>query len=174
MIDIQTISILIAAASVVIGVSDFILSSRYAREERRRELETRQAQLFMQIFDSFHQPEFFNKYTNFLTWHWDDYKDFMERYGPKNPKAWYGMGSIAAFFEGIGVLVHQKLIDVDLVAQLMARHILFFWERIRPISEGMRKQFKMPEVDIWLEYLYNEIKPIAEKQRLELRMQGRG
>jgi len=174
MIDIQTISILIAAASVVIGVSDFILSSRYAREERRRELETRQAQLFMTIYDSFHHPEFFDRYTDFLSWHWDDYDDFMKRYGPKNPKAWYGMGSVAAFFEGIGVLVHQKLIDVDLVAQLMARHVLLFWERIRPISEGMRKQLKMPDIDMWLEYLYNEIKPIVEKQRQELGMHGRG
>ena len=174
MIDIQTISIVIAAASIVIGVSDSILRSRYAREERRRELETRQAQLFMQIFDNFHQPEFLDKFADFLTWHWNDYKDFMERYGPKNPKAWYSFGSIAAFFEGIGVLVHRKFIDADLVSQLMARHIVLFWERTRPISEGLRKQFKLPEVDIWVEYLYNKIKPIVEKQQQELRMQGRG
>jgi len=49
----------------------------------------------------------------------------------------------------------------------MSRHILIFWEKIQPISKEMRKRLQLP-VDLRLEYLYNEIKPIIERQRADL------
>lgn len=167
------LSIAVAAASVVVGVVDSILSNRRARESRDRELETRQAQFFMQIQDNFHKPEFFNEFADILTWKWEDYDDFMQKYGPKtNPKAWHSYGSVALFFEGIGVFVYRKLIDVSLVAELMSRHILLFWEKIQPITKEMRRRLDMPLIDLRLEYLYNEIKPVIEKQRVELEAPG--
>jgi len=170
LMDFQTISVLLTGISVSAAAIYYIVTLRASQKNMRTTLETRQAQLFMQIFGNFHQTEFFNKYTDILTWKWNDYDDFIQKYGAKtNPKAWYSLGSVGAFFEGIGVLVHRQLIDVDLVAELMSRHILLFWEKIQPISLEMRKRLQLP-VDMRLEYLYNEIKPIVEKQRMELKM----
>lgn len=168
MIDAGTISLVIACVSVSIAAIYYILIIRTTLKNRQTTLETRQAQFFIQLFDDFHETEFFNKFTDIITWKWKDYDDFMKKYGPKgNPKAFYSLGSIAAFFEGIGVLVHRNLIDVSLVAELMSRHILLFWEKIGPISKEMRRRMELP-IDVWIEYLYNEIKPIMEKQRLEI------
>jgi len=92
------------------------------------------------------------------------FNDFIGKYGREaNPKAWYSLGSVGAFFEGIGVLVHRKVIDAELVGELMSRHVAFFWEKIKPISYEMRRRLKLP-VDLWLEYLYTQMKPIADKQ----------
>lgn len=136
--------------------------------KRGRELKTRQAQFFMQIHDSFHTTEFLDRFTDILTWHWDGYDDFMEKYRrKKNPEAWYSLGSVGAFFEGIDVLACRELIDVNLVADLMSRHTVFIWEKIQPISEEFRKRFQLP-VDPRLEYLYNETKPIIGKQLAEV------
>jgi hypothetical protein len=91
----------------------------------------------------------------------------MKKYGPKtNPKAWHSSGSVAAFFEGIGVLVYQNLIDVELVAELMSRHVIRFWEKMEPISKEMRRRLNLPRVDEKIEYLYDEMK--KREQRLQL------
>ena len=158
MADVQTISVVIAAVSLVIGVINSIITSRSAERTRKMELETRQAQLFMQIYDHFNKPEFFDSFTDFLTWKWKDYDDFLAKYGRKaNPKAWYSLGSVGAFFEGIGVLVHRKLLDVGLVSQLMSRHIIMFWKKMQPITKEMRRRLEVPEIDRMTEYLYHEM-----------------
>ena len=163
---IQMISVVVAAISVVIGVINSILMSRRAAKTAQTTLETRQAQFFMQIFDHFNEPEFYNKLADFLTWNWKDYDDFIKKYGPEtNPKAWYSSGSIASFFEGIGVLVYQNLIDVDLVGELMSRHVIRFWEKMKPISKEMRRRFNLPKIDEKTEYLYNEM--LKREQRLQ-------
>jgi len=156
--------------AVVAGIAAFyyILTVRNTLRNMQTTLETRQAQLFMQIYNNFHETEFFDKFTDIITWKWRDYDDFLKKYGWKeNPKAFHSMGSVAAYFEGIGVLVHRNFIDVDLVGELMSRHVVLFWEKIEPISKEMRKRYKLP-VDLYLEHLYNEIKPFMEKQLLEL------
>lgn len=160
------ISVVVAAISVVIGVINSILMSKRAAKTAQTTLETRQAQLFMQIFNNFHEPKFYNKLADFLTWKWKGYDDFMKKYGPKkNPKAWYSSGSIAAFFGGVGVLVYQNLIDVDLVGELMGKHVILFWEKMEPISKKMRRRLNVPEIDEKLEYLYNEM--VKREQRLQ-------
>jgi len=81
----------------------------------------------------------------------------------KNPEARYSLGSVGAFFEGVGALVHRKLIDPEPVGKLMSRHIVLFWEKLRSISYEMRRTLGYP-VDLWLEYLYSQMKLIADKQ----------
>jgi len=160
------VSIVVAATSVVIGVINFILVSRRAAKTAQTTLEMRQAQFFMQIFEQFHEPEFYNKLADFLTWDWKDYGDYMKKYGPeKNPEAWHSSGSVAAFFEGIGVLIYQNLIDVELVGELMSRHVIRFWEKMEPISKEMRRRLNLSRVDEKIEYLYDEMK--KREQRLQ-------
>ena len=67
MLTIEMVSVVVAAISVVIGVINFILMSRRAAKTAQTTLETRQAQFFMQIFEQFHEPEFYNKLADFLT-----------------------------------------------------------------------------------------------------------
>lgn len=168
MIDLQSVSVAITAISVSVAATYYILAIRSTQRNMRTTLETRQAQFFMQIYTIFHQTEFFENFTEIIGWKWKDYDDFMEKYGPRsNQKAFDKLGSIGAFFEGIGVLVHRGLIDASLVGQLMSRHIIMFWEKISPISLEMRRRLQMP-VDVWLEYLYNEIKPTVENQSMEV------
>jgi hypothetical protein len=168
LLDLQSVSVVITAVSVSLAATYYILTIRNTQKNMRTTLETRQAQFFMQIYMIFHQTEFFENFTDIVGWKWEDYDDFMEKYGPRtNPKAFDRLGSIGAFFEGIGVLVHRDLIDASLVGQLMSRHIIMFWEKIAPISLEMRRRLKMP-VDVWLEYLYNEIKPMMENQQVKI------
>lgn len=161
----QVVRDLVAIFGVVAGFTYYVMIVRNANRTRElslksqdQALETRQAQMFMQIFDKFHEPEFFNKFTRIFTWTWTDYDDFIDKYGwEADPEAWYSEGSVAAFFEGIGLLVHLELLDLKLVHGLMFRHVKMFWEKMRPISLEMRKRLRIPHIDQWVEYLYAEL-----------------
>lgn len=73
------------------------------------------------------------------------------------------------FYEGIGVLVKRKLIDVNLVDDLMSGFILRSWEKIEPIIKEFRERENWPQAWEWIEYLYHQIKPIVEEQHPELK-----
>jgi len=68
---------------------------------------------------------------------------------------------VANLFEGVGVLLHRKLIDISMVADLLP--VEMTWEKIKPIVGGMRKQFNEPRFYEWFEYLYNEMKKREQK-----------
>ena len=148
----QSVSYVAAAIGVCLAAVYYIVT---VRNNNR----TRQAQLFMQIYDHFREPEFMKTFSDIMDWQWSDYEDFEKKYGRKtNPEAWYKFGSMAGYFEGIGILVQQGLLDIKLVDSLLKAHIIWFWDKIKPISVEMRRKYKLPEMDQWKEYLYTEIK----------------
>ena len=156
---------MVAATCVLIAAAYYVSNIRTTQRNMRMNLETRQAQLFMQIFNRFNEPDFFEKFTQILSWKWVDYDDFLKKYGGKtNPEAWYSEGSIAAFFEGVGLLVYLQLLDVKLAHALLFRHVKLFWEKMKPISLEMRRQLTLPHIDQWVEYLYIELIKIEEKE----------
>ena len=170
--EIQAAYYIVAATGVLIAAVFYILNLRISHRNQEiavknqelalksqdQTLETRQAQLFMQVLHRFYDPDFFEKYTQVLYWKWVDYDDFIYKYGWKNnPEAWYSEGSLAAYFEGIGLLMNLGLLDVKLVHGLLFRHVKLFWEKIRPVSLEMRKRLKLPHIDQWVEYLYGEL-----------------
>jgi len=159
MINWQDISSAIPALALVVAFSYYVLIIRNANR-------TRQAQLFMQIYGVFNTEKFMNNITEIMSWKWKDYDDFMKRYGPTtNPNAWQVFGSIAGYFEGIGILVNKRLIDISLVENLMSIHIIWFWNRIEPLSVEMRERLNAPQIDVWKEYLYNEMTKREEKRK---------
>ena len=65
---------------------------------------------------------------------------------------------MACFFEGIGVLVQRGLIDIELVEDLLANRVIWFWELWRPICMGARQATSDPEMYDNMEYLYTAMK----------------
>ena len=152
MVDYQSITVSLAALG-------FLVASIYYTLTLRNQNRTRQAQLFMQIYSVFSTPEFQDNITEIVSMKWNDYDEFMDKYGPKtDPKAWRAIGSVAGYFEGIGMLVNEKLIDISLVENLMSTHIIYYWEKFEFLSIRLRRDFNSPHLDAWKEYLYNEIK----------------
>ncbi|MCX6654018.1 MAG: hypothetical protein NTY03_02730, partial [Candidatus Bathyarchaeota archaeon] len=89
MVELETINLLVqivgvsaAAIATVVGVRSYIVSNRRAEEARKRELETRQAQLFMSIYTKSTEYEFRKRQIWLLSkMHWVDYYDFIRKYG---------------------------------------------------------------------------------------------
>ena len=167
MLDIPSISAIVATVGVLVGVAFAYLEVRTLVRQRETDVETRQAQLFMQIYDHYYDEEFLRNHTDiFFNWKWKDYDDFMKKYGPNtNPEAFAKWDSLGTYFRGIGVLVRRKLIDLNLVEELMGTSIRLHWEKSGPIIKELRERLNLPQFGDWVEYLYNEI------QRREQRLQ---
>lgn len=159
MLDIPSISVVVAATSVVIGVINSIISSRKADSQRETEVMTRQAQLFMQVFDHYYREDFLEDENEILfEWKWKDFDDFWKKYGPEtNSEAFNKWDSMGTYFRGIGVLVKRKLIDLNLVNELMGTSIILHWEKSGPVMKQFRDRY-WPHAYEWFEYLYNEMK----------------
>jgi hypothetical protein len=105
-----------------------------------------------------------------MEWEFNDFEDFWEKYGRKNnPEAFSLRGSVGGYFEGMGVLVQRGLIDITIADDLISGVITSFWDKFGPIYLGMRKRLNYPQYGEWVEYLYNQIKPIVEEQHPELK-----
>lgn len=159
---------LVAATSVTVAVIYYILTLRANQRTMRLTLDTRQAQLFLQLYTTFTSYDFKTKWNDVMhVWEWKDYDDYMSKYGFFNQEEFPKFDMVGTFFEGVGVLVKRNLIDVTLVDDLMSGHVVSSWERFEPLIMDIRNRMNWPQCLEWWEYLYHEIKGIVEKQHPE-------
>lgn len=161
--EIQATYYMVAATGVLVAAVYYILNMRAT-------LQTRQAQLFIQLYTIFTSYEFKTKWNEIMNvWEWDDFEDFNAKYGlVSNPAEFSKFDLVGTFFEGIGVLIKRGLIDVTLVDDLMSGHIVWAWEKFEPLVKDYRIVMNWPQCLEWWEYLYHEVKNIMEKQHPEL------
>jgi hypothetical protein len=150
MVDIQTVSIAIASASVVAGVIYYSLMIR-------QQTKTRQTDLVIRLYTAFGNKEMRQTWEKVTTREDMDFDKYREKFGLTD------VNEIGWFFEGVGVLLHKKLVDIAVVDDLFSSPIKISWEKLKHIAEGERKQFGRPQIWEWWEYLYNEMKKREQK-----------
>ena len=145
-------------------------SQELTRKAQEQALETRQAQLFMQIYYTWSSRETIKLRRELYTWTWTDYDDFIEKYGEaNNPEANALFQELGNWFEGIGVLIKRKLIDPAFVDDLMSGTTLLGWETFGSLVRERRVRDNLPFYYEFWEYLYDEVSAIAHKQHPELK-----
>jgi hypothetical protein len=169
MTDIQTISIVLAGIGVFIAAVNSIISSRRAEKNDQQMLETRQAQLFMQIYNRWNTKAMAEQYGRIrYSYDINSYEDWAKLTGYETGKVtdfnvYSDVQSMANFFEGIGVLVQRGLINIELVEDLLANRVIWFWELWRPISETAQPIIGDTKMHDQLKYLYNLVKQRAQQ-----------
>ena len=164
----QSISYMAGALGVCVAAVYYVMNLRVQQTNMKQTLETRQAQLFMQIFARQYDIEQRKSDLLLQKIEYNDVDDFVDKYGPENnPEAALRFRASAAYYEGIGVLVKRNLIDPAMVDDLMSGRIIDFWETSRKYAFGVRERTGDYEAFEFSEYLYNVIKGIQDKQRSE-------
>lgn len=145
---------------VIAGFSYYVMT---VRNQNR----ARQAQLFMQIFSRQYDVEQRRSLYIIENIEYENLDDFLEKYGPEtNPDVYFRGSSLGTYFEGVGVLVKRKLIDPSMVDDLMSGRIIDYWEANRRWVLEMRERTGDYEMIEHVEYLYDVIKSIQDKQRI--------
>jgi hypothetical protein len=86
-----------------------------------------------------------------------DFESFQKKYGLSD------VDEVGWFFEGVGVLLHRKLIESAVVDDLFSSPVKLSWEKLKSIALGERKQSARPQIWEWWEYLYNEMQKREQK-----------
>jgi len=156
---ITSISAMVAAAGVLVGVFLSYLELRNIARQRETEVDTRQAQLFMDLYNHYYSKETMRDEDEVIyQWKWKDFEDFWKKYGPEtNVEAFSKWDSLETYMKGVGVLVRRKLIDPDLVKDLMGTSIILHWEKFGSVVKEIRRRY-WPHALEGLEYLYDEMK----------------
>ena len=150
MVDVQTASIVIASASVVAGVIYYILQIQHQKK-------IRQTDLVVRLYSAFSGKELQEGYFETVTLEFADYDDFMKKY--KMPaKSIVPLWEVCKFFDGVGVLLRNRLVDIGLIDELFHTEVTRLWEKVKPIAEGRRKELNQPTIYQPFEYLYSEMK----------------
>ena len=147
MVDIQTVSIMLASASVIAGVVYYAL-------QIRQQTKIRHTDFIMRMPSTFTSKEFIQSWVTIGKTEFNNFDDFVE-------KCFVEASQVAGFCENLGVLVHRKLVDIALVMDLYA--VNEAWEKLKPRIEENRKRANNPKSYEWFEYLYNEMKKREQK-----------
>jgi hypothetical protein len=151
----QTVSIAIASAGVFLAAMYYIFQIRH-------QTRMRQTDLIMRIYATFESIEFQTAILRTTDLKFTRNREDYEKFGPDAKAAF---NSINLFFEGLGILVKRKLINMDMVDDLASTDIICIWERHRPAIEGAREYLRRPQIYEYFEYLYDEMK--KREQRME-------
>ena len=123
----------------------------------RHQSKVRQTDLIMRLHTHSGSKEMIEAIHTFMNTEYGNYGEFVEKYGSVMSKEPVGIafGMIVTLYEGLGILVHRKLADVDLISELFPTQVI--WKKIEPLVEGVRKQYASPSLLEWFEYLHNEL-----------------
>ncbi|MDH5779632.1 MAG: hypothetical protein OEZ29_03465 [Candidatus Bathyarchaeota archaeon] len=144
MLDIPSMSAVVATIGVLVGVA-------LAYLEVRSLVGTRRTDLVISLYRDFGSRDFQEAWQTVISSEYKDYSDYVEKYGLDEAY------QVVMLFEGMGTLLHMKLIDLALVQHLISGPTVSTWEKMRPMIEGHRQQLGQPQFCEWFEYLYNEM-----------------
>ena len=151
-LDIPSVSAMVAAIGVIVGVVLTVL-------EVRNLVEARQTDLVIRLYQAFGSNEMQDAWEKTQAREFIDFDSYCKEYGLRE------VNEVGWFFEGVGVLLHKKHIDIALVDDLFSSPVKRAWEKLKPLAEGERRQTNRPQIWEWFEYLYNEMQ--KREQQLE-------
>jgi len=162
MVEFTVILQFIQATGIIVGVAYYIMNIENNRRNQEltlkaqeHALETRQAQLFMSIYQSIYTTEGLRSEYNMPKTPVKTYEDLEDLYLEEDAyKAWSWYGT---FYEGIGVLVKENLVDIGHVALLISGGVINFWTKYREVYLDTRDKLNWPRFGVETEYLYDRV-----------------
>jgi hypothetical protein len=149
MVDIQTVSIAVASASVVLATIYYIFQVRHQTKIRQTDLLTR-------LYSIMVSKDWLEAWQKVQSREALNYGDYLEKYG------FVELNEIFVFFDQLGRLMKKGLIDIELIP-LTYGQVSATWEKIKPVLEGSRKRYNAPKHGEYAEYLCSELKKTEQK-----------
>ena len=161
----QTVFQFLQTVGILVGVYYYITTIRSNQRNQELQLETRETQLFMQIYTQLNSAESLATWAEVMNLKVEGLEDFLERYDSTvNPESFGKRGHIWWSYNAIGAMVANERIDSRLVAMLLGPMIIVQWEKWEEIIRSVRDYENNPESWIGFEYLYNEMVKLRDQE----------
>ena len=142
--NITSISILLAAASVVVA-------SIYYSFMIRNQMRIRKTDLAMRLYATWDSLEF---QEAFHTIYWADTRDLDSALASLAGRRHIG-SYVFYFYDQIGALLRRNLIDIELVDDLLGNSTKQLWEKVEPLIREARVRSDDPRLYEHFEFLYH-------------------
>jgi len=169
MVDFSTVLQFIQAAGIIVGVAYYILNIENNRRNQeltlkaqQQQLETRQAQLFMQLFNKITSLEGIEQVRIIRSAKWPTHEEWLEIY-LKDDKYRNAFSWFITTMEGFGVFLREELVDIRLIALFIAGPSREMWEAHKEIVYKERVRRNMPRYGSEWEYSINELMKYLEE-----------
>ena len=150
-LDVQTVSVLIASASIVAGAIYYMLETRHQRVVRQTDNILRMSPWF-----DMKAKEMQENIALVCSAEYSDYNDYMSKYAGKPEHL--ALKILGNYFEGIGLLVYRKLAEVKLVYDFWGDISMSLWEENEELILSMRKETGAPRMFEYWEFMAKEMK----------------
>ena len=158
MVELSTIRDVVAIFSFAIGLTYYIMVLRNQQKNQKHAEETRKIQLLYLNNQFMREPNSNLHWNNMFSMEWENYDDFMAKYGwENNPEFYDGRTSIWRMMNFSGLLVRDGLIDVSNHVQYTGDLDPIVWSKFKNIIEEMRIRMDSPELYIGMEILAKEV-----------------
>jgi hypothetical protein len=162
----QTIGILVGIAYYLIIMRNSQRNQELTRKAQEQALETRQLQIYHSVFQPAQIREWMFSYVDVVyNQEWEDYEDFMKKYGPKtNPEAYTSVVQVIELWQMIGMYVENNALDIEIVNKHSGRAAMRVWEKLEPFIRGFRVWTNNPLHWHSFEHLYEEMKKLYPQE----------
>ena len=159
----QSVSYIAGALGVCVAAIYYVMTLRVQQTNMKATLQTREANLYMQILNKIDTLEFQTIWFDVMNWEFKTPEEFTENIWPiKENKA--KMAYVGLLLEGVGVAVKKKLINIDLIDDLFSMWVIGYWEKYGPCEIYFRERFKAPQNAEFIEFLYDEVVKVNTSQ----------
>ena len=147
---------------LTVGVVVALQQLRDLKKTREIELETRQAQLFMQLMNTCTSKEGLENFGVLGRVTWSSYEEWLEL---RRDDLEYDIAYrwIAGVYDGIGALLREGLLNVRMVALVATHFAIYHWEKHKGVIYDWRKRRNARSYRSEWEYLYNELVKYLEE-----------
>jgi hypothetical protein len=157
-LEVSTVVSICLAITAIVGI--FFAASQY-----RQLLRQRKTDMLIRIYPGYNisHSELRAAEKLVVNSEYLDYQDFQKRYGEvlsDHPVA-TAFDEVGNYYEGIGVLLHQKLVDADMVYPLIGPKVICYWEKMLPYTKGLRGACGDDLTWEFYEYLYDEMRKFS-------------
>jgi hypothetical protein len=138
----QSVSYIAGALGVCVAASYYVMNLKAQQTNMKANLETRQAQLYMEMYNAMYNQEIMKHLAEIRQYTYSDYDDFMKKYGPiQNSESYSKLTKVWWFYTEMGTLVYRGLLTLDDVSGLISLTPIEIWSQFQVAIEGLRDRY---------------------------------
>ena len=161
---IESIPYVLTGIGIIISILYYTSVLRNANKTQQIQLDTRQAQLLMQIYNRMDTPEKAKAVNHIMKMKFSSFEELIRDYiEAPDQETWNYVLSVVIMLEGQGVMIKQNYVKIESIGHLLGGFVVFFWNLFDSYKTEIREYLGYSKWASETEYLYTELMKYYEE-----------
>lgn len=125
-------------AAPLIAIIGIVLAVVQLRDQTH----LRQTEIAMRMYSTFGHDDFLHHHHHIMNWKYDTYEAFKKKATEEDNVS---LMVVSVFFENMGLLYKRGLAPLELLDDLLSGPIISTWKKVKPLWDGLRKEYGQPQ-----------------------------